>query len=269
MRILAISIMAVLSLVQFSATALADYATPPPSCTVAGITYLWSAPQCADARAAWASAQPTTPPTQAPTPAPATPAPTPRPAITPAPIPLTSVPVAPTAIPPPHIPGSTTVVVPGGTTVDVSLSEQVSSATAAVGDLIAIVVTKDVDSNGWVVIPKGANGQATVTKVDHAGGNGHGGQLALTMDWVFSSDGGKIQLSTVNHNSEEGGNKGAASTATIVSYLLLGPLGLFAHNFVRGKDVTIDTDKVFVIFVDHDVHVDATQRGAAPAGFDQ
>jgi hypothetical protein len=153
--------------------------------------------------------------------------------------------------------------------VDVSLTEKISSATATEGDLVAIVVTKEVDSNGWMVIPKGANGQATITKVDHAGGNGHGGQLALTMDWIFSADGGRIQLSTVNHNSEEGGNKGAASTATIVSYLLLGPLGLFAHNFVRGKDVTIDTDKVFVIFVDHDVHVDSTQKGAAPAGFDQ
>jgi hypothetical protein len=187
--------------------------------------------------------------------------PTPVPSI----VPLAPVTPAPAVI---HVPGSTTVMVPGGTNVSVSLSEQLSSASATTGEIVPIISNNEVDVNGWLVIPKGSPGQATVTTVDKAGSNGHGGQLALTLDWIFSADGGKIRLSNVNHSSENGDNKGAASTATLLSWVLLGPIGFFAHNFVRGKDVTVNTDKVFAVFVDQDVHVDATQRGGAAAGFD-
>jgi len=164
---------------------------------------------------------------------------------------------------PPHI-----IVVPGGTHVDVSLTEPITSANANVGDTVTLVVDREVDVGGYIVIPKGSNGQATITQVDHAGGNGHGGKLALTMDWVYSADHGKILLSNVDHSSgNDTDQKGAASTATILSYVFLGPLGLFAHNFVHGKEVTIPTTKVFSVFVDHDVHVASAQK-AEIAGFD-
>lgn len=160
------------------------------------------------------------------------------------------------------------IVVPGGTHVDVSLIEPVSSGNANVGDTMTIVVDRDVDIGGYIVIPKGSNGQATITQVDRAGGNGHGGKLALTMDWVYSADHGKVLLSNIDHSTgNDTDKKGAASTATILSYVFLGPLGLFAHNFVRGQDVTIPTTKVFTVFVDHDIHVAATEK-ADLAGFD-
>ncbi len=130
------------------------------------------------------------------------------------------------------------------------------------------VVKKEVDVGGWVVIPAGASGHATITSVEHAGSNGSGGKLAMSVDWVYSADGGKVQLSQTNHASENGDNKGAASTATLLSWALLGPLGFFAHNFVRGHDVTIGTDKTFTVFIDHDVHVVATQKAAESPGFD-
>ncbi len=164
---------------------------------------------------------------------------------------------------------TTSVLVGGGTSVEVSLSESVSSNSAKVGDIVPITVDKEVDASGFVVIPKGANGEATVTLVDHAGGNGHGGKLGIAMNWVFSADHGKILLSDVNHAAGAGSSKkGASSTATILTYVLLGPLGLFAHNFVRGKDVTIPTTKDFHVFVDHDIHVNATQKSTTNAGFD-
>jgi len=155
------------------------------------------------------------------------------------------------------IPG---VLVPGGTIVTVSLVEPLSSRTAKEGDQIAVKVAKEVDVGGFVVIPAGAPGHATVETAEHAGSNGHGGQLALVVDWVYSKDGGKIKLSPSNHASENGQQKGAASTATLLSWALLGPVGFFAHNFVRGRDVTINTKKVFTVFVDHDVHVLTTTK---------
>jgi hypothetical protein len=145
----------------------------------------------------------------------------------------------------------------GGSTVTVSLVEPVSSATANVDDQIAIVVKKPVVIKGYLFIAAGANGHATVTSVEHSGGNGSGGKLAITIDWVYAVDGGKIKLSQTNHASETGDTKGASSTATIATYLLLGPLGLFAHNFVHGKDVSITPKQNFVVFVDHDVYLNA------------
>jgi len=161
------------------------------------------------------------------------------------------------------------VFVPGGTPVHVSLLEPLSSGSAHQGDEIPIVVTKDVGANGMLIVKKGASGQATITEAHGAGGNGSGGKIALSIDYVYSVDGGKIALSTVNHATENGDSKGAASTATIATYLLLGPLGLFAHNFVRGKDVTIGTDRVFDVFIDHDVHVHTDQQFANDPGFDK
>jgi hypothetical protein len=161
------------------------------------------------------------------------------------------------------------VLVQGGTSVHVSLAEPLSSGSAHQGDIVGILVTKDVGANGMLIVKKGANGQATVTEVQGAGGNGSGGKLALSIDWIYSLDGGKIALSSVNHATESGDTKGAASTATIATYLLLGPLGLFAHNFVRGKNVTIPTDRVFDVFVDHDVHVNSNQPYGADPGFDK
>jgi hypothetical protein len=178
----------------------------------------------------------------------------------------TDAPIAPPASEPalngatsPAAPASEEEVLPGGTTVTVSLKEPLSSSTAQVGDQLAIVVKKPVIINGYLFIDRGANGHATVTSAQHSGGNGSGGQLAMTIDWVYAVDGGKIRLSRTNHSSENADTKGASSTATIATYLLLGPLGLFAHNFVRGKDVTIPTDHRFTAFVDHDVRLVAEQ----------
>jgi hypothetical protein len=144
---------------------------------------------------------------------------------------------------------------PGGTTITVGLQEPLSSSSAEVDDQIAIIVKKPVIIKGMLFIAAGANGHATVTSAAHSGGNGSGGKLAISMDWVTAADGGKIKVSQTNHSSETGDTKGASSTATIASYLLLGPLGLFAHNFVHGKDVTISPKQSFVVFVDHDVHL--------------
>ena len=110
------------------------------------------------------------------------------------------------------------VLLPGGTTVSVSLAEPVSSQSANVGDTAPIVVDQEVDASGFIVIPKGSNGEATVSVADHAGGNGHGGRLGLEMNWVYSADHGKILLSNVDHaTGADTDQKGAASTATILS----------------------------------------------------
>ncbi len=155
---------------------------------------------------------------------------------------------------------ATVVTVPGGTQVPVNVSEPISSSNANVGDVFQITTAQAIVVDNWIVIPKGSPGQGEVVSVDRAGSHGHSGSLGLQVDYVYSADGGKIKLSNISHATSAEGNSGAASTATIAGYVVLGPLGLLAHNFVKGKDVTVDPSKTILVFVDFTCHVHATQH---------
>jgi hypothetical protein len=155
---------------------------------------------------------------------------------------------------------ATVVAVPGGTQVPVNVSEPISSSNANVGDVFQITTAQAIVVNNWIVIPKGSPGQGEVVSVDRAGSHGHAGSIGIQMDYVYSADGGKIKLSNIGHANTGEGSNGAASTATIASYVVLGPLGLFAHNFVKGKDITIDPSKTILVFVDFTCHVHASQH---------
>jgi hypothetical protein len=155
---------------------------------------------------------------------------------------------------------ATVVTVPGGTQVPVQVVEPISSSNANVGDVFQITTAKDIVIDNWIVIPKGSPGQGEVISVDRAGSHGHPGSLGLQVDYVYSADGGKVKLSNISHSNQAEGSSGAASTATIASYVVLGPLGLFAHNFVKGKDLTIDSSKTILVFVDYTVHIKAKEH---------
>lgn len=156
--------------------------------------------------------------------------------------------------------------VPAGTRVPVSSADTISSATAQVGDLISVSATENVIADGYIVIAKDAGGQAEIASVERAHGNGGSGKLGIKMDWIAAVDGEKIRLTSTPKNASEEDRGGGSSTATILSYVLLGPLGLFFHNFAHGKDVVIDSSKVLTAFTDSDVHI-ASTTPAQDAGF--
>lgn len=102
---------------------------------------------------------------------------------------------------------------------------------------------------------------------ESAGGNGHPGKMQLQFEWVYGVDGLKIQLSDVPETQNGEGQKGGASTATIASYLVLGPLGLFAHNFVHGKDIIVKPDQKIQVYVAQTVHIAPKTRVTTADGF--
>lgn len=152
------------------------------------------------------------------------------------------------------------VTVNGGTPLDVRIVDAVSSDTAKIGDTFEFKADDEVDSNGYVVIARGAEGRGEVTSVERAAGNGHAGNLGLKFDYVYAVDGEKIRLSNTKKSDQGETTKGASSTATVAAAILLGPIGFFAHNWVKGKNVTIDSSKTFTTFVDDTVHVQSNQR---------
>lgn len=177
-------------------------------------------------------------------------------------------PPAPQASPAAAAPAAgTSVTIPGGTAIKVTLVDKISSANANVGDTFAVHAADDVVVDGWVVIPKGAVGQGEVLSVDRAGSHGHPGSMGIQMDWIFAADGEKIHLTSQRKTQEGESKAGVSSTMTIVSWAFLGLPGLFAHNWVRGRDIEIDGTHPLDAFTADTVHVVATAKSGAEAGF--
>ena len=160
-----------------------------------------------------------------------------------------------------------TVTIPGGTPLKVTLVDKISSSNANVGDTFAIHAAEDVVVDGWVVIPKGAVGQGEVLTVDRAGSHGHPGSIGIQMDWMFAADGEKLHLTSQRKTQEGESKAGVSSTMTIVSWAFLGLPGLFAHNWVHGRDIEIDGTHPLDAFTADTVHVVATAKSTSEAGF--
>lgn len=146
------------------------------------------------------------------------------------------------------------VVIPAGTPVSVTLDAPLSSGTAAVGQTFAVSTADPVIVGTTVVIPKGAHGAGVVKKVSKARKKS-AGEMTLTFSYVIAPDGTKVVLSEVDHSVSGSANKGKAGTATVVATLALGPVGLFAHNLVKGKDITIESTQKLPAYVDANTKV--------------
>ncbi len=163
--------------------------------------------------------------------------------------------------------GTRVLTVPGGTAVVVALTDKISSGTAKVGDTFSIKAVKDVVIDGYVAIAKDAGGQGEVLAVERAGSHGHAGSLGVQIDWVYAVSGEKVRLSS-QRKTDEGENKaGVSSTMTILSWALLGPIGLFTHNWVKGHDFELDGSHPLQAYVDNTVHVESSRRSDEDSGF--
>lgn len=157
-----------------------------------------------------------------------------------------------------------------GTPISILLDYAISSRGATSGQTFSFHSAHDVYTvdGAHVAILKGAPGAGEIGTTTSASGNGSGGKVTLQFDWIIATDGTKVPLTSAQSATEGGDTKGASSTATIATYLLLGPLGFFAHNFVRGKDAEVGTKTPLTAYVDR-----ALRPGPAstlpPANLDQ
>ena len=123
-------------------------------------------------------------------------------------------------------PASTGSVLPSGTTVYVVLDEDLSTATAVVGDRFRVVVSQDVIAEGTTVIPRGAVGWGEVTFVSNRGGFGKSGILGISLR-TLELGGRNIALD--GRYREEGTSRDGATVATFFV------AGVFA-GLIKGGD---------------------------------
>jgi len=90
------------------------------------------------------------------------------------------------------VPASLTI--PDGTPVHLRLSQNVSSARGHVGDNLNFVVVRDVNVDGFTVIPAGSEATGTVTGIKGKRFLGIGGKVSLKLDSVKLANGDQVNL---------------------------------------------------------------------------
>ena len=141
-----------------------------------------------------------------------------------------------------------------GTAIKLRLTENLTSATAKAGDSVPFEVVEDVQVDGVLVLPKGAQAVATVTEANAKKSMGRAGKLNLNIDSARLIDGEKVQL-RASQDNKGGGHVGAmtgAMVATSIVFFPAAPLFLFIH----GKDVTIPQGTEITAFVEGDMKLD-------------
>jgi hypothetical protein len=146
---------------------------------------------------------------------------------------------------------------PAGTRIEVHVINPLSSGDATAGQQFTFQAAAPVIVNNRVVIAKGASGTGHVMRVSKAQGKS-AGEITLNFESIHSVDGTLVPLT---EDAKRFGNqeKGKASTATIAATIALGPLGLFAHNMVKGKDVHITPNQTFHAWVKSNTSINVPQ----------
>jgi hypothetical protein len=103
--------------------------------------------------------------------------------------------------------------VPAGTPIDVTINQSVSSKTAALGQTLSGVVSRDVTANGRVVIPKGSSARLVVTSVQASGRLSTPAKLWLRLTRVTVR--GKSYPVSTSLAGKTMGGKGGRDTAFI------------------------------------------------------
>ncbi len=87
-----------------------------------------------------------------------------------------------------------TLAIPDGTPIHLELAKSISSAHAHVGDSLPFVVVRDVNVDGFTVIPSGTKALGSVTGVSGKRFLGMGGKVSLKLDSLELANGDRVAL---------------------------------------------------------------------------
>lgn len=126
-------------------------------------------------------------------------------------------------------------VLPAGTLVRIELLTELDSERNKAGDVVRYRVVEDVVIDHKVVIPAGSTGSGEIISVNTAGRLGQDGLVRVDFGTVSAIDGTPVALHVAERATEENKSLELAAGASLAGVVLLGPVGLAAGYFVRGK----------------------------------
>ena len=124
-----------------------------------------------------------------------------------------------------------------GTPIHLKLGKTISSATAHVGDVVDLKVVEEITVDGLLVIPEGAVAIGLVMDAEPKKRMGHGGKLALSINFVRLKDDEKAAVRSFQENTGSSNSTGAVL-----------PLA-------SGKDVVFTQGTEFTAYVDGDMQL--------------
>ena len=124
-----------------------------------------------------------------------------------------------------------------GTPIHLRLGKTISSATAHVGDVVDLKVVEEVTVDGLLVIPEGAAAIGLVTDAEPKKRMGHGGKLALSINFVRLKDNEKAAVRSFQEST--GSNNSTGAVLPLAS----------------GKDVVFTQGTEFTAYVDGDMQL--------------
>ncbi len=140
-------------------------------------------------------------------------------------------------------PAPAAAVLRAGTPVRLVTSSEISSKTHKEGDRVALSVAEDVKADGHVVIPRGAEAAAEVTRRLPKGAYGKSGKLEIRLLYVMA---GGRQIRIDGEVAQKGqGNVLPAAAAGVVT--------LAVAFFVNGKSATIPAGAQITGYVHRDL----------------
>ena len=152
--------------------------------------------------------------------------------------------------------------IPEGTELSLKFGDELSSASATVGDRFTIMSDDNIQLANGATLPAGLVGVGEITAVKKKGMMGQAGDLSVRLDYL------KIGSSRVNLRGSQGGSGAGSVGATVALTVLFGPVGLLKH----GHDAVIHKGQRMKAYVDQDVDValpstvPATGTATATAG---
>lgn len=131
------------------------------------------------------------------------------------------------------------VTVPADTLIQIELTTPIDSSTDRVGDVIKFKVAEDVVVDNVLVYPKGAPGEAVITKVTPAKSFGRNAKLEIDFHSTTAFD-GTVQDTILGEKAKEQTKALAtAAGASAVGLAVLGPVGLVGGIFVKGEELKV------------------------------
>ncbi|WP_295163708.1 hypothetical protein [Selenomonas sp. F0473] len=129
--------------------------------------------------------------------------------------------------------------VPADTLVKISLVTPVNAKNLKVGDTIEYQVADDVFVNDALVFAKGSRGEGTVTKVRQARNFGRNAEVEIDFNNTKALDGTYVTTYVGEEAKKEMEHLAMAAGASLAGIAILGPVGIVAGAFVRGKNVDL------------------------------
>lgn len=125
------------------------------------------------------------------------------------------------------------------TLIKIRLVTPIDSKTASVGDVVAYQVDEDVMAEGALVFAKGAAGLGTIKKVSRSQNFGRDAEVEVDFSTATAIDGSVVDTYLGEKAKKEMETMALAAGATVAGMALLGPVGIVAGAFVKGKNINI------------------------------